>query len=358
MDAVTTWAAVGAIGTVVAAGIAAWAARQSRKSAAEANAAAGTLATIERDRRHDELAPEFELKFTETGGDHANLLVALAGGCRMESLDEVTFTILDETGKDHWSGGLPGSVTQEEAEAFVWGPWEFNTAARAQIETNRQSKPRAYSRVSGKTWALLPLKRTYPGHWMSTYSPQQWQEEYADQPVRLLIICRREGYESWELLREVMTGAGPEERKQAGEIRLRARMYDGAQAKVLPPDASKPVHMLVVTNESDRPIRNLVAQIVATPVAMTARHDKLADVVGKILQVPIASDATDEMFVFAANSSCRDLLDAGDNAAFAWGFEVERYPNPQFNIRFKDDREVDWEVGNDRRLKKLDSRDW
>jgi hypothetical protein len=50
---------------------------------------------------------------------------------------------------------------------------------------------------------------------MSTYSQQQWQDEYEDQPIRLLITCRRAGYEPWALLREVAAGAGPEERKQA-----------------------------------------------------------------------------------------------------------------------------------------------
>src|ERR1017187_5185773 len=206
MDAATVWAAVGALGAVAAAGIAAWAARQSRNAARQSNSAAETLAAIERGRRHDELAPEFELKFTDTGGGSANLHVTLAGGA-LESLDEATFTVLDETGKDHWSGGLPGRLTQEQAEAFVWGPWEFNTAASVQIISNRESRPRPYSRVSGRNWDLLPLKRTRPGDWMSTYSQQQWQEEYEDQPIRLLITCRRTGYEPWTLLREVVTGS-------------------------------------------------------------------------------------------------------------------------------------------------------
>lgn len=39
MDAATVWAAVGALGTVAAAGIAAWAARQSRNAAQQANSA-------------------------------------------------------------------------------------------------------------------------------------------------------------------------------------------------------------------------------------------------------------------------------------------------------------------------------
>lgn len=88
MDAVTAWSAVGALATVAAAGVAAWAARQSRNSAKEANMAAGSLAAIERDRRHEELTPVFELKFAETGPDSANLQVKLTGG-RLERLDQV-----------------------------------------------------------------------------------------------------------------------------------------------------------------------------------------------------------------------------------------------------------------------------
>jgi hypothetical protein len=42
---------------------------------------------------------------------------------------------------------------------------------------------------------------------MSTYNQQQWQDEYEDQPIRLLITCRRAGYEPWTLLREVVAGA-------------------------------------------------------------------------------------------------------------------------------------------------------
>ena len=355
MEAATIWSAVGALGAVAAASVAAWAARQSHSSAVQANAAAGSLAAIERGRRHDELAPEFELKFTETGSSSANLRVALVGGT-LESLDEVTFTILDETGKDHWSGGLPGTLAQEQAEAFVWGPWEFNTAAAVQILSNRESRPRSYSRASGKNWDLLPLTRTQPGYWMSTYSQQQWQEEYEDQPIRLLITCRRGGYEPWTLLREVMAGAGPEERKQADEVKMRPRGYDGAQAGVLPQGASKPVHVLVVTNASNRPIRNLAAQIEVFGEISPGK--KLADMVGRIEQVHIGSTATDDVFVQVARGGRQELLDAGENAAFAWSFDVETYPRVGFTIRFADDHELEWEVSPDLRPRKSPVRDW
>jgi len=356
MDATVIWAAVGALGTIVAAGVAAWAARQSRNSAKEANAAAGTLATIERDRRHDELAPEFELKFTDTGGDHANLMVTLAGG-RVESLDEVTFTILDETGKDHWGRGLPNGVTQEDAEAFVWAPWEFNKAASAQIVSNRESRPRAYSRVSGKNWDLLPLSRTRPGHWMSSLSQERWQEDHAEQPIRLLITCRREGYEPWTLLYEVAAGQIlPEERQQASQILVRPQTYDGAQAGVLPEEATEAVHIVVVTNSSPRPIRNVAAELEVFGGISPGK--KLADVVGMMEKAQIASGASVLVFARMVRSGHLELLYPGDKAAFAWSFDVATYPNAEFIVRFTDDQELDWEVGPDLRLTKLTNRDW
>lgn len=208
MDVSVAWAAVGAVGSVAAAGVAAWAAHQSRLSAEKANEAAGALAAIEQDRRHDELAPEFEITCTlkSTAQDWADLRIALTGG-RLEALDSVTVTILDEAGQDHWGRGLPDGVTQEEAEAFVWGPLEFNTGASEQVVSNRESRPRPYSRVSGKNWDVLSMTVTRPGRWMSTYQAE-WLQRWVGEPVRLLLTCHRDGYEPWFIQRDVKVDPG------------------------------------------------------------------------------------------------------------------------------------------------------
>lgn len=57
------------------------------------------------------------------------------------------------------------------------------------------------------------------------------------------------------------------------------------------------------------------------------------------------STATADAFVPVARSGRRELLDAGDNAAFAWSFGTGTYPKAAFTIRFADDQELDWEVG-------------
>jgi hypothetical protein len=69
------------------------------------------------------------------------------------------------------------------------------------------------------------------------------------------------------------------------------------------------------------------------------------------------STATADVFVLVARSGRRELLDAGDNAAFAWSFDTETYPKAAFTIRFAETQELDWEVGPDLRPRKHPIRD-
>jgi hypothetical protein len=154
-------------------------------------------ATIEDDRRHEELTPVFEASCEVPGdpGDSATLKIALIGG--IDALDEVVITIQDESGTDHWGRGLPADVTQEQAEAFVWGPWEFDANASAQVASNRQTRPRSYSLPRGKNWDVLTLAATRPGPWMTGTTPDKWTKERRQQPIRLMLVCQRQGHKPW-----------------------------------------------------------------------------------------------------------------------------------------------------------------
>jgi hypothetical protein len=114
------------------------------RTAGKANQTADKVAAIERQRRHSELTPQFQVTCTErkTAPGSAAMHVTLTGPAGLDHLDEVTISILDETGQDHWGHGLPQGVTSEEAELFVWGPWAFNTGASAQVSDNRTTRPR------------------------------------------------------------------------------------------------------------------------------------------------------------------------------------------------------------------------
>jgi hypothetical protein len=146
--------------------------------------------------------------------------VALKPGA-LEFVDDVVITILDEAGIDRWGHGLPQGVSQERARAFVWGGWEFNTGASAQVSSNRATKPLRYTLGNGKNWDRLSLSRTRPGEWMSAMSQEQWAKQYDKLPIRLLITCRYPGFEQWTILREVMPENDP-----AGTARV--RFFDSA----------------------------------------------------------------------------------------------------------------------------------
>lgn len=183
---------------VAAAVAAAIAALGSWNAARKANQTAGSVDAIERDRRHDELTPVFNVTCTVRAGDadSADMRVTLIGG-RLERHAAVTVTIVDDDGTDCWEHGLPDGVTQDEAAAFVCGPWEFNTAASTQVVSNRESRSRAYDRVTGHNWDPLPLTRTRPGRWMTTTDQAAWNKKWTGKPLRLLLTCKCEGYEPW-----------------------------------------------------------------------------------------------------------------------------------------------------------------
>jgi hypothetical protein len=200
--------AIAAIGSAVA-GVGAWfAARRSAGSSERAADAAGRLTAIESERTHRDLIPEFRLRLDEGHqgvSDNGELTVELFGPAGLDFLDEVTIEILDEAGQDHWARGFPDGF-EKEAARFVWGPWEFNAGAAFQVADNKVTKPRRYSRVDGKNWDRLSLKRTRPGSWMTGTMPDAWQKQVQG-PMRLSVNCRREGYAPWYLLYEVSAQA-------------------------------------------------------------------------------------------------------------------------------------------------------
>jgi hypothetical protein len=208
--------AIAIIGAIAAAA-AAIAATGSWIAARKANETTAAVAAIERDRRHDELTPVFDFKCTarDAAPELADLRVELVGG-RLERHAAVTVTILDESEQEDWTHGLPEGLTQDEAEAFVWGPWEFNTGASDQVVSNRQSKARPYSRVSGKNWVLLPLTATRPGKWMSL-SQDEWRKKWKGEPVRLLVTCICDGYEPWFIRQDVTVEHRPHARTRVLE---------------------------------------------------------------------------------------------------------------------------------------------
>jgi hypothetical protein len=149
-----------------------------------------------------------------------------------------------------------------------------------------------------------------------------------------------------------------QEREQANLVDVRAGAIDGAQARVLPDDKGEPVHMVVVTNASKRPVREVTVKIEAIQADESIRHRKLADLWGVMETYALGSTARAQTFVPTERSSTMPVLRAGQTAAFVWGFTAALYPRLISWVRFTDDAGLHWEIDTSLHLEKLAKRDW
>jgi hypothetical protein len=209
VDVPAIWAAVGAVGTVGATGVAAWAARLSRSSSQQANAAAGSLAEIERDRRHSELTPRFRIIVDPwgSGTDVRRLRVMLLGPPGLDRVDSLTVRIRD----DHFRRGegmlTAAGPTREQVKAHIWGPYMFTAGTGPD-----QARANATGRVTEYDQALpvgeeLPfqLEPTRPGSWMTGMTQQAWQDQRGN-VIRLAIVATHAEHGTWTLPCEIDLG--------------------------------------------------------------------------------------------------------------------------------------------------------
>lgn len=148
-----------------------------------------------------------------------------------------------------------------------------------------------------------------------------------------------------------------QEREQANKIDVAVQAVPGSQAKMLPEDDGKPVHMVVVANGSARPIREVSARIEVIR-RDGARFDKHADAYGEIMMYALGAGAAAPAFVFGQRASTMPVLRGDHTAAFVWPFTADEYPNLLTWVRFTDDAGLDWEIDTSLHLAKLKARDW
>ncbi|MFF2475062.1 hypothetical protein [Streptomyces sp. NPDC058066] len=189
------WAAItGGITAVFSAA----AAGGSWQAARRANRTADAVARIERERWHADLTPQFDLDLTETGNGQALLTVHLSGPDALRRLDEVAIAI----GNDDMDRAVPhptGDYTQENVDAFVWGPFRFTPGPNGTDSHGRGPEPFPLDVGTGKPRAM---QRTRPAPWMGGKTQGTWQGEYAGKPIRLILTCRR-GDDEWVISRHL-----------------------------------------------------------------------------------------------------------------------------------------------------------
>ncbi|MFF4791809.1 hypothetical protein ACFY2M_19070 [Streptomyces sp. NPDC001276] len=186
------WTDIGTVSTAGLSAVATWGAwMAARKSARTAE----SVARIERDRRHEERRPRFELSLGGPYREHSTLNVHLAGPDELGEVEIVSIRV-DDDDKDR-SDLSPGAATREEIDSHVWGPFRFTPRVNDSDEIGRALGPFTLRVGRGRPFQM---ERTRPGRWMTGKTMDQWQEEYLGHPVRLVITCRV-GDEEWVLAR-------------------------------------------------------------------------------------------------------------------------------------------------------------
>ena len=180
------------------------AAQRANKTSAQAQATgerafqtAEAVARIERDRRHEERRPQFELRLEPRGPEHCMLNVHLLGPDELSEVEIVSIRV-DDDDKDR-TGVIHGDTPREDILNHVWGPLRFTPRVDKADEHGRAVGPETLRVGRGRPFQMEP---TQPGHWMTGTSQEQWQWEYRDHPVRLILTCRA-GDEEWVLARHV-----------------------------------------------------------------------------------------------------------------------------------------------------------
>lgn len=188
----------GDIATFSTAALSAAAAAGAWRAAHRSADTADTLARIEEDRWHADLTPQFDLDLVETGNGQALLNVHLSGPDALRRLDEVRIAVGNDD-KDRTVVHPAGNVTQDDVDAFAWGPFRFSPHINGTDEDGRG--PEAFPLDVG-TGQPRAMQRTRPARWMEGKSQAMWQGENAANPIRLILTCRR-GDKEWVIARHV-----------------------------------------------------------------------------------------------------------------------------------------------------------
>lgn len=164
-------------------------------AARAANRAATTLKAIEHDRWHTDLTPQFVISCRATSDIAAELRLALAGPAGLDRLDEVIVGIRDD-GLNHTPVDADWP-TAEQVAWQIWGPYRFRPGVDGADRSGRTVAP---IELQLGDWRSFALERTLPPTWMADGNAgEQWRQDYAGQPMRLTITCRRKAHKPWTI---------------------------------------------------------------------------------------------------------------------------------------------------------------
>lgn len=155
-----------------------------------------------------------------------------------------------------------------------------------------------------------------------------------------------------EQLRELERRALLAERQQANYVVVELKQWSGTRSGALPEGSKNPAYLAAVTNESDRPIRHVVARL-----DIDGGPSLFATRLGQLVEGHFFAAATTLQFNYFTDGDRIDLIRVASSGGFAFPREVEDSVRARVTTRFTDDAGLDWEVDHDLSLTRLDNRD-
>lgn len=174
--------------------------------ARRANSTAEAVARIERDRWHADLTPQFRVTIGRTEGDYATLSVHLTGPLPLGHLDTIRVEVIASDDMDR-TPRFAGGPTQEQVDAQVWGPLRFVPHV-----DDADGNGQVISGLSLRVGAGRPLalERTRPPVWQEGNDREaRWRDQWLNKPMRLVLTCRRDGFDPWVVPHEVDVPQAP-----------------------------------------------------------------------------------------------------------------------------------------------------
>lgn len=193
VDIVEIASAVGQVASAVIAipvGFVAWFAYRASKNAVRSTE---LLTEIEFRREWADRIPQFKIALQRQSDTYAILRVELAGPLMLDGLDEIDLCVRDDFHERRGSG-LGGAQTDEEIANHVWGPFRFRPGIDGASSNGRSVATFSLPLGEGKKFAMDTQN---PPHWSTHATTASWAKEYEGQPVRLLLRCRKAGFEPW-----------------------------------------------------------------------------------------------------------------------------------------------------------------
>lgn len=191
----SVWEVSSSVAAVVSAIAAAFAAGFSWRTASRSHALTSQLASLEFDRRLDELQPSFRCDFERINPESKTAVLRLVASrpVSLEALDHVLVEVRWD-GKRRWRTEDAPSDLAEEA----WGPLQFCVGIDGTPSPGRTS-PRALQ-IGEPAYFQMELS-TPPA--TSAWEASSWRAEFAKAPVLLTIVARKDGLREWRVPKEL-----------------------------------------------------------------------------------------------------------------------------------------------------------